>query len=150
MRGRPCGVDATAHLILTPLPAASALDRSRQTEKELLMSATDTPALEISALNERTNDEEIPTNSSLRPADRCALIGRSITDELDPLAVGDPALIAELIAYVLGRAHRMAEALNAPDGARAILCAALSFADELAGNDPRFDRSRFMRAATGL
>jgi hypothetical protein len=115
------------------------------------MSAINTPALEIGALNDRTNDnEEIPVNSSPRSAARCAVIGRSMTDELDPLAVGDPVAVARLVAYVLCRAHRTAEAQNAHDGARAILCAALSFADDLAGNDPQFDRSRFIRAATGL
>jgi hypothetical protein len=62
-----------------------------------------------------------------------------------------PALAAEfeLIARVLGRAHRTAEALDEPDEARAILHLAQSFADELATADPRFDRLRFVRDATG-
>jgi hypothetical protein len=42
----------------------------------------------------------------------------------------------------------MAEALNEPNQARAILHIAQSFADELATADPRFDRLQFMRDAT--
>jgi hypothetical protein len=66
----------------------------------------------------------------------------------DALAQGDPVAIEELIAHVLGRAHRMAERFNAPDEARAIFHAAHSFADELAGADPQFDRLRFIQTAT--
>jgi hypothetical protein len=120
------------------------------TRRELLMSAIPTPALDAGVQDDRTNDrEEIPLNSSPRPTGRGVVIGRSTTDELDPLAVGDPVAVAELIAYVLGRAHRTAEAQNAPDGARAILYAAHSFADELASDVPKFDRLRFIRTATG-
>jgi hypothetical protein len=54
----------------------------------------------------------------------------------------------QLIARVLCRAHHSAIALDAPDEARAILHLAQSFADELAGADPRFDRTRFIRDAT--
>jgi len=54
----------------------------------------------------------------------------------------------QLIAGVLCRAHHSAIALDAPDEARAILHLAQSFADELAGADPCFDRSRFIREAT--
>src|SRR3954447_23557244 len=44
-----------------------------------------------------------------------------VSDELaDALAGGDAVAIEELIAHVLGRAHRMAERFNAPDEARAI------------------------------
>jgi hypothetical protein len=56
--------------------------------------------------------------------------------------------VDQLIARVLGRAHRMAEALNEPNQARAILHVAQSFADELATADPRFDRLRFIKDAT--
>jgi len=71
-----------------------------------------------------------------------------VSDELaDALARGDAA-VEELIAHVLGRAHRTAERLNSPDEARAILHVAHSFADELAGADPEFDRPRFIRKAT--
>jgi phage regulator Rha-like protein len=52
-----------------------------------------------------------------------------------------------VIAHVLGRAHRKAEAQNAPDEARAILQMDHSFADELETTDPRFDRQRFIQAA---
>ncbi len=65
-------------------------------------------------------------------------------DRLDPLAAG------ELIAHVLRRAHDTAETLNSPDEARAILHVARSFADELATVNPEFDRTRFVKAATGL
>src|SRR4051794_14134358 len=72
-----------------------------------------------------------------------------VSDELaDALARGDAAAVEELIAHVLGRAHRTAERLNSPDEARAILHVAHSFADELAGADPQFDRPRFIRKAT--
>jgi hypothetical protein len=53
----------------------------------------------------------------------------------------------QVIAQMLGRAHRRAEAENAPDEARTILHVARSFADELAAKDPRFDREGFIQAA---
>jgi ABC-type transporter Mla subunit MlaD len=56
--------------------------------------------------------------------------------------------VDQLIARVLGRAHQAAMALDAPDEARAILDLAQSFADELAGADPRFDRLAFLVAVT--
>jgi hypothetical protein len=54
----------------------------------------------------------------------------------------------DLIAYVLRRAHRAAESLDAPDEARAILNLAHSFADELAVGDPQFDRLGFIQTVT--
>ena len=60
----------------------------------------------------------------------------------------DPEAVDQLIARVLGRAHRTMEALDAPDEARAILYAAHSFADELATLDPRFDRLQFIKDIT--
>ena len=66
---------------------------------------------------------------------------------VNALLEGDPAAAEELIARVLGRAHRTAEALDAPDEARAIHRVAPSFADELATMDPRFDRAGFIQAA---
>ena len=66
------------------------------------------------------------------------------TDTLIPV---DPVDVEQLIAQVLGRAHRAAEELRAPDQARAILNVAHAFADELAGADPQFDRMRFIQAA---
>jgi hypothetical protein len=69
-------------------------------------------------------------------------------ESADALAQGDPVLSEELIAQVLGRAHRMAERRDAPDEARAIFHVAQSFADELAGADPGFDRRRFIQTAT--
>jgi hypothetical protein len=57
--------------------------------------------------------------------------------------------VDQLIARVLSGAHQMAEALNAPDEARAILHVAHSFADELAMIDPRFDRLQFIKDVIG-
>jgi hypothetical protein len=57
--------------------------------------------------------------------------------------------VDQLIARVLGGAHREMEARDAPDEARAILHVAHSFADELAALDPRFDRMQFIKDATG-
>jgi hypothetical protein len=56
--------------------------------------------------------------------------------------------VDELVARVLRRAHREAEAVNAPSEARAILEVAHSFADELAAADPDFDRLEFISRAT--
>jgi hypothetical protein len=66
------------------------------------------------------------------------------TDTLIPV---DPVDVERLIAQVLGRAHRTAEEIGAPDEARAILNVAYAFADELAGADPQFDRMRFIQTA---
>ena len=67
---------------------------------------------------------------------------------VDALVRGDPVGAEQVIARVLGRAHGKAEALDAPDEARAILGLAHAFADELATLDPAFDRARFIHAAT--
>jgi hypothetical protein len=56
--------------------------------------------------------------------------------------------VDRLVARVLCRAHRAAEAVDAPDEARVILHLAQCFADELAAASPRFDRLRFIEAAT--
>jgi hypothetical protein len=74
----------------------------------------------------------------------------SVTWTQVPVAAdpGDAAWAAQLIADVLGRAHRAAEAVDAPDEARAILAVAQSFADELAAMSPRFDRVAFIAACT--
>ena len=56
-----------------------------------------------------------------------------------------PEAVDQMIARVLGRAHRTADALNAPSDARAVLHLAQSFADELASLDPRFDRVQFIK-----
>jgi hypothetical protein len=66
---------------------------------------------------------------------------------LAPVETPDEA-VDQLIARVLGRAHQMAEDLNEPNEARAILHVAQSFADELATADPRFDRVQFIKEAT--
>jgi hypothetical protein len=66
----------------------------------------------------------------------------------DALVQGDPVAVEQLIAHVLRRAHRMAEALSEPNEARAILHVAHSFADELAIADSQFDRVRFIQTAT--
>jgi hypothetical protein len=56
--------------------------------------------------------------------------------------------VEELIARVLGRAHRKAEAQDEPDEARAILHVAQSFADELTIANPRFDHLQFIKEVT--
>jgi predicted deacylase len=61
----------------------------------------------------------------------------------------DPNAIEELIARVLSRAHEAVEDLHTSHEARALLHVAHSFADELAGANPQFDRIAFIRAATG-
>jgi hypothetical protein len=66
----------------------------------------------------------------------------------DAMVQGNPEAVEELIAHILRRARAMAEALNAPNEARAVLRVAHSFADELAATNPRFDRLRFIRAVT--
>jgi DNA-binding phage protein len=66
----------------------------------------------------------------------------------DAMVQGNPEAVEELIAHILRRARGMAEALNAPNEARAVLRVAHSFADELAATNPRFDRLRFIRAVT--
>ena len=65
------------------------------------------------------------------------------TNDAEEIAV-DSLVIAE----VLGRAHRAAKAQNSPNDARTVLYVAHSFADELARTDNRFDRERFIHAAT--
>jgi hypothetical protein len=60
----------------------------------------------------------------------------------------DPEAVEQLIARVLGGAHRTMEAIDAPHDARTILHVAHSFADELATLDPRFDRVQFIKDVT--
>jgi hypothetical protein len=59
-----------------------------------------------------------------------------------------PEAVDQLIARVLGRAHRTMEAFDSPAEARAVLHVAHSFADELATLDPRFDRLQFIKDIT--
>jgi hypothetical protein len=65
-----------------------------------------------------------------------------------PIDNGRVEAIEQLIARVLGQAHREMEAREAPTEARAVFHVAHSFADELSTLDPRFDRMRFIRDAT--
>jgi hypothetical protein len=60
----------------------------------------------------------------------------------------DPETVDQMIARVLNGAHQTAEALDAPNEARAILHVAYSFADELVTLDPRFDRLQFIKDVT--
>jgi hypothetical protein len=75
-----------------------------------------------------------------------------LTDDTDTFAdaliQADPLAVEQLIARVLGRAHRMAESYDAPDEARAIFHVAHSFADELAITYREFDRARFIHTVT--
>jgi hypothetical protein len=89
--------------------------------------------------------KEITVNTSTGNLHSDETVRRFLDHALGP---GDAVAVEELIAYVLRRAHRMANAFNAPNEARAILHVAHSFADELATANPRFDRRRFIRAAT--
>jgi hypothetical protein len=68
--------------------------------------------------------------------------------ENDLRVAGERLAIDEFVARVLGQAHREAYARAAPDEARVILELAQLFADELAKADLRFDRLRFIEAAT--
>ena len=52
------------------------------------------------------------------------------------------------LSEVLGRAHRTAQAADAPDEERVILNVAHEFANELAAARADFDRSRFIREVT--
>jgi hypothetical protein len=109
------------------------------------VSQTHVPVV-VADQNRRIDDcGEITVNPSAPPADDGEVTGRHMDDA--PVQ-GNPMPVEQLIARVLGRAHRTAEALNAPDEARAILHVAHSFADELATTNPRFDRLRFIHAAT--
>ncbi len=65
-----------------------------------------------------------------------------------PLVTRDPGAVDQLIVRVLSGAHRTMQAVSAPNEARAILHVARSFADELAGLDPRFDRLQFIKDIT--
>ena len=56
--------------------------------------------------------------------------------------------IEEWINGVLRRARQRAEATDGPDALRGLLHVTHCFADELATANPRFDRQRFIRAAT--
>jgi hypothetical protein len=67
---------------------------------------------------------------------------------MNPSATHDTEAADQLIARVLHRARIEANALDDPDEARAILDVAQSFADELSTANPRFDRLRFIKAAT--
>jgi predicted nucleic acid-binding protein len=65
-----------------------------------------------------------------------------------PALVENDTETIELIARVLGRAHRTTEALESPNDARTILKVAHLFADELASFDPDFDRLKFIQDIT--
>ena len=89
----------------------------------------------------------ISTHAPILVADRNRHTNDSDTIA-DALIQEDPVAVERLIAHVLCRAHRTAEALSAPNEARAILHVAQSFADDLAIADPKFDRLRFIQTAT--
>jgi hypothetical protein len=111
------------------------------------MSISETHAPVVGAdQDRRANDRgDIAADPSARPADSGEVTGRYV-DEV--LVQGDRVAVEQLIAHVLCRAHRMAEALGAPNEARAILQVAHAFADELAAMNPGFDRMRFIDAVT--
>jgi hypothetical protein len=72
-------------------------------------------------------------------------VNPSVLSVPDTALEREAALFEQLIARVLGRAHRTAEVLDAPDEARAILHVAQSFADELGAVDPEFERVQFIK-----
>ncbi len=65
-----------------------------------------------------------------------------------PSAPGKSLIVEEFIAHVRRRVHHAALASDAPDEARTVLGVAHLFADELADIGRRFDRVRFIEAAT--
>jgi hypothetical protein len=79
------------------------------------------------------------------PAGSAEVVGRHAKHDLVDHGMES---VEQLIARVLGRAHRAAMAGGAPDEARAILDVAESFADELATANPGFDRLAFVAAVT--
>jgi hypothetical protein len=109
------------------------------------VTTTHTPAIAADRHHRVNDSDEIAATASVPTADSGDVRGRFMKDALFH---GDPAGVEQWIARVLGRAHRTAETLNAPSEARAILHVAESFADELATTNPRFDRLRFITAAT--
>ena len=80
------------------------------------------------------------------PAEQGTETTRRFANEL--LVAGEPLAVDEFVARVLDQAHQVACANNAPDEARVILGLAHLFADELAKTNSRFDRLRFIEAAT--
>ena len=107
------------------------------------MSATTTyTGVGVAVRDDRTSDPgETPA-----PAQPSTETSRRFVDDL--LVAGEPLAVDEFVARVLGRAHEAAYAHAAPDEARVILGLAQLFADELAKVDLRFDRLRFIEAAT--
>jgi hypothetical protein len=99
----------------------------------------------VAALALPNNSKEITVNPSAPAAHTGELVRGQINDAP---ADSEPEAVDELIARVLHRAHRTADAHDEPEAERAILHMAQSFADELAGANPRFDRLRFIRNAT--
>ena len=90
----------------------------------------------------RSNDGEENT----APAAESSETTRRFADEL--LVAGEPLAVDEFVARVLNQAHHAAHAHAAPDEARVILGLAHLFAGELAKTNLRFDRGRFIHAAT--
>ena len=56
--------------------------------------------------------------------------------------------VEEFVARVLAHAYRATVANNAPNDTRGVLYVTHCFAEELATTNPRFDRLRFVSAAT--
>jgi hypothetical protein len=80
------------------------------------------------------------------PAAESTETTRHFANEL--LVAREPVAVDDFVARVLDQAHQAACAHDAPDEARAILHLAQLFADELAKTNTRFDRLRFIEAAT--
>lgn len=110
------------------------------------MSATNTHTSHDSH-GQPNNSPQTAVNLSAPPPGSDQVIDRFMNHGPDQ---GDPVAVEQLIAHVLRRAHQAAERFNGPDEARAIFHVAVSFAEELSTTSPEFDRSRFIKAATGL
>jgi inosine-uridine nucleoside N-ribohydrolase len=80
--------------------------------------------------------------------DSRALADASRTREVVNDTDGVTMVPADVIAHVLRRPHRNAQAHNKPHEARAILHVAFTFAETLSEMDRRFDRTRFIKTST--
>jgi hypothetical protein len=107
------------------------------------MSLTNTyTGVGVAERDSRTNDR----GENTVPVAESTETTRRFANEL--LVAGESVAVDEFIARVLDQAHQAAHAHAAPDEARVILGLAHLFADELAKTNLRFDRLRFIEAAT--
>ena len=84
----------------------------------------------------------------MKPPRYPAVRGRLADVHVDAPRSWDWEGVEEWINGVLRRARQRAEAADGPDALRGLLHVTHCFADELATANPRFDRQKFIRAAT--